>query len=67
MKKITFMGKKAEEVVGRNGGKRIRKLLAKAGLVSDSDICLYEEALTYSTSGFSIVLENSANCKKNHS
>ena len=25
--------------------------------MSDSDICLYEEALTYSSSGFSIVLE----------
>ena len=45
------------ELYKENRLKRIIKLLAKAGLTSESDISLYEEALTYSTSGYTVVLE----------
>ena len=33
------------------------KLLSLAGLKTDSDIALYEEALTFSSAGYSIILE----------
>jgi hypothetical protein len=40
-----------------NRKKRIVKLLNMAGLQTDEEIHLYEEALQYSTSGYAIVLE----------
>ena len=40
-----------------NRKKRIVKLLALAGLESHEDIQLYEDALTFSTPGYSVVLE----------
>ena len=40
-----------------NRKKRIVKLLSLAGLVTDDDIQLYEDALKHSTAGYSIVLE----------
>ena len=40
-----------------NRKKRILKLLSLAGLDSDEDVQLYEDALKYSTAGYSVVLE----------
>ena len=45
------------ELYKANRMKRILKLLALAGLESESDIALYEEALTFSLAGYSVLVE----------
>ena len=46
-----------EEDYRLNRRKRILKLLSLAKLETDEDVQLYEDALKYSTSGYSVVLE----------
>ena len=45
------------ELYEENRRKRIVMLLSIAGLITESDILLYEEALTFSSSGYAIHLE----------
>jgi hypothetical protein len=48
---------KTVEDYENNRKRRILKLLSLAGLDSDEEVQLYEDALKYSTSGYSVVLE----------
>ena len=49
------------ELVKENRKRRIIKLLNLAGLYTDDEIQLYEDALKYSTPGYSIILERDLN------
>ena len=51
------------QLVEENRKKRIVKLLNLAGLYTDDEIQLYEEALKFSTPGYSLILERDLNRK----